>query len=211
MKPIAVCALTVMFVFALSSCGEKFEEMKNAAEAMKNAPQAVEEINKSADLMQKRAEERKQRGDTLAIHYKELQKYLPQAPSGYTADAPSGQSTNMPGYSFSEATVHFSNGNDAIDVKLVDYNQAFGLYQGMTSLWALGMSIDNDTETQKGYTPGIEYVSGWEKFAKQTKRAELFLGVGGRFYLEITATGQNNTDFVKDLAKSMKLKELSLM
>lgn len=194
-------------------CGanEKVEEMSNAMKAVQNADEAAEKVSESNDLAQKRIDERRQRGDTLAMHYKKLQEYLPSSIGGYTAETPKGESMNMPGVSFSHAEMRYTKGNDDVTVKITDYNQAFAMYQGAIALWSLGMSVDNDNETAKGYNPNLELSGGWEKFDKQNKSAELLLGIGSRFFIEVRASNQSNTDFVKSVANSMRLAEMSKM
>ena len=205
--------IVLFFVLLLISCGgdEKVQELSNAMKAVQNADETAEKMNESNDLIQKRMDERKQKGDTLAMHYKKLQEYLPASISGYTAEAPTGESINMPGASYSNAHIRFTKGNDEVTVNIIDYNQAFAMYQGVIALWSMGMSVDNDRETAKGYNPNLELSGGWEKYDKQNKAAELLLGIGSRFFIEIKASNQTNTDFVKSVANSMKLAEMSKM
>lgn len=205
--------IALFFLFLLISCGgnEKVQELSNAMNAVKNADEAAEKMNESNDLIQKRMDERRQRGDTLAMPYKKLQEYLPASINGYTAEAPTGESINMPGASYSNARARFTKGNDEVTITIMDYNQAFALYQGAIALWSMGMSVDNDQETAKGYNPNLELSGGWERYGKQDKSADLLLGVGSRFFIEIKASNQSNTDFVKSIANAMKLAEMSKM
>jgi hypothetical protein len=206
---LSVCVST--FLFAGCGASEKVEQMENAMKVVQNADEIVDQTNANNDLAQKRMEERRQKGDTLAMPYKKLQEYLPSAPAGYTAEDPAGESMNMPGASYSQARIRFTKGNDEITVTMTDYNQAYAIYQGAVAVWAMGMEFDNDTETAKGYKLPYELSGGWERFEKNSKNATLTLGVGSRFFIEVKASNQNNTDFVKSLANSMKLEELSKM
>lgn len=200
-------------VFLWSGCGasEKVEQLENAMKVVQNADEIADQTTANNDLAQKRMEERRQRGDTLAMPYKKLQEYLPSAPSGYTAESPGGESVNMPGASYSQARIRFVKGNDDVTVSIIDYNQAYAIYQGAVVVWGLGMEFDNDTETAKGYKLSYELSGGWEKYEKVSKYATLTLGVGSRFFIEVKASNQTNTDFVKSVAQSMKLEELSKM
>ncbi len=206
---VSVCVAT--FLFAGCGASEKVEQLENAMKVVQNADEIADQTTANNDLAQKRMEERRQRGDTLAMPYKKLQEYLPSAPSGYTAEAPAGESMNMPGASYSQARIRFTKGNDEITVTLMDYNQAYAIYQGAVAVWGLGMEFDNDTETAKGYKLPYELSGGWERFEKMSKYATLSLGIGSRFFVEIKASNQTNTDFVKSVAQSMKLEELSKM
>lgn len=203
-------SIVVVALFAFA-CGKQLEELKNVAKVIENAPKAAEQMQKSNDVLQKRMEERRAKGDTLALHYTKLQEYLPTVPSGYTAEKPTGETTNMMGMSYSRAGQIFTKGKDNLELTIVDYNQAYGLYQSATALWSLGMSIDNDSEISKSYSPGIEFVNGWESFKKHDHRAELFLGVGGRFWIEAHADNQHDMEMLKSIVKSMKLDAMSKM
>jgi hypothetical protein len=206
---LSVCVAT--FLFAGCGASEKVEQLENTMKAVQNADEVANQVNTNNDLAQKRIEERKQRGDTLAMPYKKLQEYLPTAPAGYTAEAPTGESMNMPGASYSQARIRFTKGNDEITITMTDYNQAYAIYQGAVAVWAMGMEFDNDNETAKGYKLNHELSGGWERYEKISKDATLSLGVCSRFFIEIKASNQTNTDFVKSIANSMKLGELSKM
>jgi hypothetical protein len=68
------------------------------------------------------------------------------------------------------------------------------------------------TETRKVKAGGVRLygtMRGWELLDKRRKRAELTLAVSDRILLVIKADQQSNTEFVKAVALSMKLKELA--
>ncbi len=208
MKSVLITA--VVLCFTLLSCGEKAKEMQQAAEALKNISQNSDQIQKTTDEINKLQEERKAKGDTLAMPYKDLEQYLPASISGYKADDPSGESTNMAGFSYSKASRHYQNdAGNGVDVEIIDYNQTANLYAGVTALWALGLSVDNDEQSSKGFTPGPQYCAGYEVYHKKDKRSELTYALGGRFIMTIKADNQNSNDFAKSIGNSMKLEELS--
>ncbi len=99
MKNIALLICAVL-IFSVMSCGKKIEEAKQAMEMMKDMPKKAEEMQKSANLADQKREERKKRGDTLALPYKKLQEYLPKSVDGYGDAKLSGQQMNGGGFSF---------------------------------------------------------------------------------------------------------------
>jgi len=206
--PIAILGLSLV------SCGgggkEKEEEevnvSKNPLEALVAAGEAIE---KSANAGETKMKERRAKGDTLAMPYADLQKYLP-AIDGYTMDEPNGATVNMGAVSYSNAEAKYKKGDSWVKVTIIDYNQAYAMYSAATAMWAMGMSIDTPNEKAGGIKFGDD-VGGWEVFQKKSKKAAVTLGVGSRFWVNIEADDQENTDFVKSVAKSIDLSKLSAM
>jgi hypothetical protein len=166
-------------------------------------------VEKNMNIAETKLKERRERGDTLAMHYEKLIQHLPTEISGYNRKEPTGSSVNMAGMSYSNAEVRYENENgNFIKITLIDYNQAYGVYQSATAMWALGMSIDSPEEKSNGIKINEE-VAGWETFKKKSKNAALTLGIGYRFWLNIEANNQENTDFVKEVAKKVDMDKLS--
>ncbi len=202
--------LCALLCIALFGCGEKAKEMKDAMEAAKNLSENADQMTKKIDEVQQRREARKAKGDTLAIPYKDLQQYLPASINGFTAEEPSGESVNMGGMSYSSAKRNYKGANDAeVEVNILDYNQNPGMYEGITALWAMGMSVDNDREFSKTYDPQLAYSAAFEHYYKQDKRSELTIAVGGRFIVTLKAEKQANNDFLKSVASGMRLSDLA--
>lgn len=217
MKKIIVILSTAIFAFGLASCGgkkagdekvgeEETPKSNNPFEALANMGKEMEQGN---DAAQAKIKERRAKGDTLAMHYEALIKYLPTSINGYTAEEPDGSSINMPGSSYSTANVNFKNEKgDHIKVTLMDYNAAYGLYSSITAMWALGMSVDSPEEKAEGVKFEGD-IGGWESYKKKSHDATLTLGIGYRFWLEIEGNNQESTEFIKSVAKSMELSKLS--
>lgn len=204
--------LTVL-TLSLISCGggkEKEEEevnvSKNPLEALVAAGEAIE---KSANAGETKMKERRAKGDTLAMPYADLQKYLPSI-DGYKMDEPNGATVNMGAISYSSAEAKYKKGDNWVKISIIDYNQAYAMYSAATAMWAMGMSVDTPNEKAGGIKFGDD-VGGWEVFQKKNKNAAVTLGVGSRFWVNIEADNQENTDFVKSVAKSIDLSKLSAM
>ena len=117
MKLLLYSTLISAFFFAFASCtGGSADEKKNqAAEKPKNVFEAFGKIAGAmaggATGVDEAVKVRRAKGDTLAMHYTELQKFLPTVLDGYTAKEPDGSTVNMMGASYSNAEIRFKNGN----------------------------------------------------------------------------------------------------
>jgi hypothetical protein len=181
---------------------DTISELKDYAETV------VEETKKS----ESRIEERRKKGDTLAIPYKDLQNYLPQV-SGYSSEeGPKGSQTSTPGMgSWSQTEQRFRNGDDkSFNVSIMDYNAAHQAFVGLTSMYALGMSYEDDNKRQSAVDLGLKDVKAYETIYKKDKRQELMLVVADRFIVDMKAEGEEDENFLRNIAKNnMNLQELA--
>lgn len=211
---IKLYSLVFLTFFILLSCGEKVDELKKAAEFVQKAPEMAKNIEKSANEAEAIREQRVKRGDTLAMNYEKLITYLPSSIAGYEAEEPSGESINVMGLSYSTASRRFvQKGGDIskeIEVTLIDYVAVESLYMAAT-YWLSGYSRENAESYDKTFDPGIKNVFALDHFEKKDKRGEVTYGLGYRFLLKISSDGIDNTDILKNVAKSMKLEELAKM
>jgi hypothetical protein len=201
-------------VILSSSCGLgnnkttiKTDDGEVSISDLKNAG---EQVADAIDEAQKKREERKAKGDTLAINYKELQKYLP-APSGYEKDGePSGESVNMIGLgSWSKAEQRYKSGEKEVNVELMDYNQSELGYTAAAGMFGMSIQVENDREKSGTFETGINGVKGYEQVYKTEKRAELTYTIANRFILTLRMNGSNDVEELKSIAKSMNLAELA--
>lgn len=214
MKRIAFYIPLVIMALLIASCGGGNDEAEEEEIDIEKNPLGAllkmgEKMGKQMKESEKKAKEREAKGDVLAMEYDVLQKYLPSSLEGYTAGEPDGATINMQGMSYSSASIDFTKDNgDFVKVLLLDYNAAFGLYNVATSMWAMGISINTPEEKASGIE--IENgIAGWQSFKKKQNTATIVLGIGQRFMLTIEANNQEDTDFVKDIAKSLDLDDLT--
>jgi hypothetical protein len=196
-------------VALLTACGGgKTEKTTQEANNEDKKEETVENaVEKLANTLEKLKSERKNKGDTLAIPYKELQKYLPKEVKGYAlASDMKGQQMNMQGMSFSRAEGTYKKGDDRIDISLNDYNQAFGLLQMLTMAWSMGISEENDNGKSGVVT--LDGHKGWEEYRKDSKEAKVLLAINERFFIEARAENQTDTEFLKSVVQSLNLNEL---
>jgi len=210
---VAFLGLTIIF----TSCGGKKKDDVETISDKDNAFSAMEKLSKNVDKMKEKTDEadkviaeRKAKGDTLAMPYKELEKFLPDAPSGYKKDGdPKGQTVNMAGSSYTEVEQNYKkDDSNTLRVKIVDYNATYGTFQGLYAMAGM-FSIDSDDERTGKTDIGVDKTTAIESFKKKTKDATLSVGTGYRFWVEVSANNQTETDFVKSVAKSINLAELS--
>lgn len=182
----------------------------NAANAMANAANAMSgAANNMNAAAQQKMQARRAKGDTLAMPYADLAKFLPASLDGYTADPLDGATVNMGKMSYSTATIKYKKANgDWVKVAIIDYNQTFQMYSAATAVWAMGYSVD--TPQEKANALKLDNTDGgWESYQKNTKNATLALGVGSRFYVTVEANNQSDMSNIESVAKSVDLSKLS--
>ena len=213
MKNLFVFVIVISFLF-LASCGEKYDEIKNAAEAIKNAPEAMEDMSKSIDNAEKRRNDRRAKGDTLALHFSELGKYLPESLPGLKSEEPNGQTTSLTGFSMStmerEYVAEDASGR-RVRITLMDYNESYEMFAGVAYWATLGLSTETSDGFQRSFKSDIADVAGFEEYSKNSKTAKLNYAIGYRFLLTIEEDEATGIDFIKDVAKKIDLKKLSGM
>lgn len=212
--------LLTVSIFLLVSCGGKeSQDLKQTMDAMKavsKSGEVAENMQEQTAIAEKRLAERRAKGDTISMHFEKLQEYLPAEISGYKAEVPYGQSFNAMGLSYSEASRKFLRKNadgseDYIEVKLVDYNESYQIYAGLTAWVTSGFSIENTDGYEKGFKTNSDYAFGWEKYSKNDKRATVMVAIGYRFLLTVEADNQSGTEDLKNIVNRMNVKDLAKM
>jgi hypothetical protein len=208
-------AFSVSFVFLFMSCGEEIDQIKQTVDVVKKSKEVADNYEKNIDVAKQRIEERKAKGDTLAMNYKDLQKYLPESISGYTAEEPSGESMQMGMFSFSNASRKYvkdtPDGQEYVYIEIVDYNQTQEMFMGITAAWSSGFKMENDKKMEQTFKTDYDNVSGFESFDKVNNRAEVTYAIAWRFIISANASNQKSTDFLKSVVNNIKIKELSKM
>lgn len=205
MKTLLLSAGAAACALLLSGC-EKAREAKNAYSAVVTSTKAAKEMASNMESAQQQLEARKQRGDTMALPYKELQQYLPASPAGFAPDGdPEGQSTNMGSMHLSTAGQKYRKGEQTLSVSLVDYNSAAPLFMGATAMMNNGLEIEDDDQLLRGLKLDQPGVKGMETLDKKGHKATVTMGVGDRFLVTVEASGQNDTELVKSVAGSLDL------
>ena len=201
---------TLAALCLLAACGGEAEKTMDAMSNMKNIAESADDAQKTMEDMEALQKARIARGDTIAMSYEVLQKYLPSSIGGYTTGEPSGENVSMPGASFGQASCTYtaSDGKD-IHVQLTDYNSnAFGI-AALTPIFAMNIRVDNSDETSGTFQTGNDKVNGHERWGKKDKTAKIMYSIAGRFILEVSGNNQSSLDEVKAVAKSMNISDLA--
>ncbi|NJL13343.1 MAG: hypothetical protein HC913_10300 [Microscillaceae bacterium] len=127
------------------------------------------------------------------------------------AYVPSGDFVGSPyqasGTSFSNAEQDYSDGQNHLRISLVDYNSAQGQHAQEIARWRAELQVE--TRREKGGSFILDDMIGWEMYHKESQRAEIMLAVSDRIMLTIIADHQEDTAFLKYVAKQMRLKTLA--
>ncbi len=202
------------FTFISSCSCERLQEAKQAVDNVKNLAEAAETMTEELQEAEERLEERKAKGDTMAIHYEELAKLLPESYKGYTKSGDlDGGTTKTPGMgSYSNVSQRYENGDgDQLRISITDYNAAYAMFTTVMGVYMAGFEIDNTREHVKGFEMG-EDMRGWTEFQKKDGDAQINAGVGDRFHINVEADNQEDVDMVMDVAtKAIDIDKLQSM
>lgn len=199
----------------LVGCGEKAQEVRNAT----NALQAVAQAGGSMADTQKEAEkfynERRARGDTVAMAYSELQTFLPSPPSDYTAvEAPGGSSQSMGVFSMSQTEQTFTKpaGADGsvptIEVSIVDFGGTQAAYGMMALPMMMNLSQEDARHRMKTIKVSTPHTWGTEEYNKEDHTSKVSLVTRFRYLInvEVRSHGEDKTGMAKDLAEDIAKK-----
>lgn len=205
---------------ALWGCGSKPEkqEIEESEEVgITNVIDKVQDMAKAAEQSQKNAncklEERIKRGDTLAIHYSELAKFLPNEIDGFRVEGePEGETGNALGVSISSARKKYVKGADYINIELSDYNSGSNAAQTTLSMFSITaeISMENNEVKQTGFKQGEE-IKGSLIYDKGRRIAELSAVIGGRFLVKMEANNQKDAEKLKEYFQKLPLNQLAAL
>jgi len=202
---VVLCILLSINACQISTDDNGDTNIKISEDAFKNIAKTLENGLKEEGEKHK---ERRERGDTVALHYDDLKAFLPNI-SGYQTDGDAkGNVAKVTGFGYSQVEQQYSNGSDRVTVKIADYNGAAGLFGVATAAIKGGIHIESDKQIIKGLDLGVQDVAGIETWKKQQKNANITMAVGTRFVVTIKATNQDNTNFVKGVAKNLPLDKM---
>ena len=112
--------------------------------------------------------------------------YLPQALAGWTAEKPSGNTSQVGSFEVTTVADRYSKGESCTNIEIVDYSLQREMMKSMTMGWHF--SNENADGYQKSVT--VEGLPGYETFTAADKTTELFLVVGDRFWLHVEVRGE---------------------
>lgn len=201
----------IIIGFVLTGCGGKVDEASQAMKNLETMAESAKDVESTQNVIDKRREERRAKGDTIAMPTDQLKGYLPNDIAGYKAGEPETSSTEMQGMSFAQATRTYTREDGStIRVQLTDYNGSALGYAGMAFVFSLKMRNDNAQETSGTFQTGNPMINGFEKFDKVSKNSTLTYGLGGRFILNIDAEKQDIA-FAHSVGEKVDLNKLAGM
>lgn len=230
-------AVVMGFVASLSACGKSPEE--KAADAMKeaatNMAKAGEEMVKAGEAAATAAAQgaapageaakgmedfaKAMQGMAAAmggangakpsepVSFRDLQAAFPTV-SGWTMDKPKGERMSAP-VAFSQTETRYRNGDQAIEVKIVD--SAFN--QILVAPWAMFLSAGYEKETDEGYEKSTTIAGhpGFEKWNDQRKDGELNIVVAKRFLVSVEGDRVTDMKQLQEFAAKIDFAKLGAL
>ena len=213
MRNFKVLSYLCTAAFLFMGCGsDETITVKDGKPEITDVMGASRKIQENMESYQSKREERIKKGDTLSMHYKDLEKYLPEIAGFEKKRAPKGEIINMPGYGgWSKTELDYKGSEGEIEIELTDYNQSANGFTIAAAVFGMNVQVENDREKSGSFDTGIPEVKGYEKVIKKSGRITLFYAISDRFFLEIDGRGGVNAETLKKAANSMPLAELAGM
>ncbi len=230
-------AVVMGFVASLSACGKSPED--KAADALKeaatNMAKAGEEMAKAGEAAANAATEgatpageaakgmedfaKAMQGMAAAmgganggkpsepVSFRDLQTAFPTV-SGWTMDKPKGERMTAP-VAFSQTETRYKNGDQEIEVKIVD--SAFN--QILVAPWAMFLTAGYEKETDEGYEKSttISGNPGFEKWNDQRKDGELNIVVAKRFLVSVEGDRLTDMKQLQEFAAKIDFAKLGAL
>lgn len=183
-KPTPLLALVALLAATLG-CGRKEAPESEGKELSKNPVAAVAQLQEAAKKAAEAAREAQERTPVDPVPFARLIELLPKAPAGFTAEEPTGETTNAMGFEVSQAKRTYRAAEKELSVSLLDGAFNAPLYAGVTMLAQFAR------ESTDGYERGVTLDGnpGVEKWRKGSGRAELTVVLGKRFLVTIESEG----------------------
>jgi len=204
--------LSLLVGVGLVGCGEKAQEVKDAANALEAVAQASGGLVETQKEAEKFYNDRKAKGDTVAMPYADLQKMLPSAPSDYAASGePSGSSQSMGGFSMSQTEQTFTRpaGADGsaptIEVGIVDFGGTQAAYGMMALPMMMNLSQEDAHHRMQTLKVDMPYTWGSEEYNKDDKSSKVTLVTRYRYVItvEVRNHGEDKSAMARSLAEEV--------
>jgi hypothetical protein len=215
MRSIRFVVVCVALALVVGSCGSSKEEQaaKQAADAAKQAVQsggAAADMAKGMQEMAKGLEQAAtQAGQTPVdpVSFRDLQVVLPPF-AGWEKGQPEGEKMSAP-IAISQSEVVYTKGEERITAKVVDTGFRQMFFLPYTMMLAAGY----EKETGEGYEKATKVGTnpGFERWDKSSKRGELAVVVGKRFFVTVEGEGIASTTVLHDLLAKMDLNKLATL
>lgn len=205
MKPfhfVAHCVVACALIL-VAGCGSKQQQ----------AEQQLEKLSEAAKQMEKSAEQMNQsltgdRKPEPPVSFKVLIEFLPKNIDGLKAEPPTGESSAMGEWKFSNAKAEFSSedGSKSVNVEINDFAYIQMLYMP----YQLMLNMNYSRESTSGYERSTKIAGypGFEKWEAESKNGEATVVVGQRFIVVVRTRGMDD-GAAKTILQSIDLNSLS--
>jgi hypothetical protein len=141
------------------------------------------------------------------VSFRDLQTAFPTV-SGWTMDKPKGERMSAP-VAFSQTEARYQNGDQRIEVKIVD--SAFN--QILVAPWAMFLTAGYERETEDGYEKSTIVAGhpGFEKWNATRKDGELNIVVAKRFLVSVEGNQLNDVKDLHDFAAQVDFSKLAAL
>jgi hypothetical protein len=141
------------------------------------------------------------------VSFRDLQTAFPTV-SGWTMDKPKGERMTAP-VAFSQTETRYKNGDQAIEVKIVD--SAFN--QMLITPWAMFLAAGYEKETDNGYEKSTTIAGnpGFEKWNDQRKDGELNIVVAKRFLVSVEGDRLTDMKQLQEFASKIDFAKLGAL
>lgn len=166
-------------------CGKREAPESEGKELSRNPVAAVAQLQEAARKAAEAAKEAQGKAPVDPVPFSRLIELLPGAPAGFSAEEPTGESSNAMGFKVSQARRTYRAEGKRLSVALLDGAFNAPLYAGVTMLAQFAR------ESTGGYERGVTLDGnpGVERWRKESGRSELTVVVGKRFLVTIESDG----------------------
>jgi hypothetical protein len=207
--------ITILIVLAITltfyGCGDEAKEVKDTVDAIQKAGEAAKNMEDEMTAAEERLQQRRESGDTTSMHFTKLQEFLPASIDGYEAGEPKGETVQMGNFSMSQVNREYNADGKRIRLELMDYNEGYGMFRGMTAWAKTGYSREDSDGYERTFDTGFDHVAGYEKYNNKRKRGEVLYSIAWRFLLRIDGDGVDGTEYLQKIAGKVDIEKLSEM
>jgi hypothetical protein len=142
------------------------------------------------------------------VDYTKLLPLLPEAPAGWTADKPSGSTTDAGGFKLTNVHRDYRKGDSdnvpMTSINILDSAANPDYVEMTTAAWKV------TTTSTEGYSKSVNLDGhdGFETFENEGKHGTLWLMVAKRYFLQIETQGQDPAA-LQEWAKRVDIKKLA--
>ncbi|WP_019508835.1 hypothetical protein [Pleurocapsa sp. PCC 7319] len=177
----------IAVLILVSGCGanenlkSSTSEVEEGVDINKDPLSAIQKVVKLGENASNIQQEIANKEPVEPITFKELLKYLPQAPKGWQADKPKGETNSFGNYSITQVNQRYSRGDKKMTVSIFDWAFNSALYVPFL------LTTEFSQESTEGYNKGIKIgnIPGREEYSYSSKQGTLNLLVNNRFFVQI--------------------------